>query len=128
MDDFIDLLAKLNWFETFAALFKIGTPSHRFAVDRNCGWSGQQIEEMLKAKGIKIWHRGFTKTTLKFRVANRQARYAEYLLWRNGIVVKSKPVDPRNAKRGTPSAPAQPQRKAPPKRGLLEEIFDSIIG
>lgn len=133
MDDVIDLLAKLDWFETIGALFKMRTPSHRFAVERNCGWSGAQIEAMLKKYGIKVWHRGFTRETLKFRVSKAQASWAEYLLWKNGIPVKGKPVYERNQHYFAPPEKAQPGRPdqargmgQPRRRDVITEIVDAI--
>jgi hypothetical protein len=52
LDELVDLLAKLDWFEHVGVLLRLGNPSHKFVVSRNTGWSGQQIEKMLKAKGI----------------------------------------------------------------------------
>lgn len=96
---FIEMLAKLAWFERADEGLRAltGTRSHRFVIRRTCGWSGQQMENMLKRYGVKVWGRAFTNDTLIFRVKRDQAGWAEYLLHQNGLPVMSSPVDPRNA-------------------------------
>ena len=66
-------------------------------VSRHCGWSGAQIEKLLGRYGVRVWGRGFNGDEIYFRVKERQARWAEYLLMRRGIPVTSPPYDPRNA-------------------------------
>ena len=99
MDNVIELLAKLNWFESLdaGARWLSGVRSWKFAVSRDCGWSGQQIESMLKKYGVKIWGRGFTHDTLTFRVNVKQANWAEYLLHQHTIPVYSRPLNPKNS-------------------------------
>jgi hypothetical protein len=98
MDELIDLLAKLDWFEALDAGVRrlSGVKSREFAVSRNCGWSGQQIESMLRQYGVKVWGRGFTHDTLTFQVSVKQANWAEYLLHQHAIPVFSRPLNPKN--------------------------------
>ena len=102
MNTLIEVLAKLNWFESVDELMRwlSGVKSWKFAVSRNCGWSGQQIEEMLAKYGVKVWGRGFTRDTLTFRVKYQQANWAEYLLWQHRITVHSSPFNPQNRQYG----------------------------
>jgi hypothetical protein len=65
-------------------------------VPCNSGWRGIDIERLLRRYGVKIWDRAFTRDCITFRVKRRQANWAEYLLWRKGIPVCSRPFDPRN--------------------------------
>jgi len=97
LESLLDTLAKLDWFEQADALRRAGTPSVKFAVSRNAGWGGQQIEEMLKGYGVKIWQRGFTPDSLTFRAKRVQAQWCEYLLLRHGIPI----VDGRAIKKET---------------------------
>jgi hypothetical protein len=94
----IEFLAKLDWFERVDEIFRAmkGEKSHRFAIDRWCGWAGQEIEDMLAENGIRIWGRAFDDDHLFFRVRVQQARWAEYLMARENLPMKSKPVDERN--------------------------------
>ena len=97
MSPIVYFLAKLAWFESADAGLRwlAGVRSHKFEI-ADCGWSGQQMQDLLKRYGVKIWGRGFTKNSLTFRVNRKQARWAEYLLHQNGLAVISKPVDARN--------------------------------
>jgi len=121
----VKLLAKLDWFERAGALGKAGIPSHRFEVaDRGTGWSGADIEKLLKRHGVKLWDRNFTDKSLSFRVKRVQAGWAEYLLSRNGISILSKPFYARNASYspGETIPPAKQKRSG----GMLTEIFNAL--
>jgi hypothetical protein len=82
-------------------------------VQRHAGWSGVEIEALLMRHGVRIWGRGFVGEQIYFRVKQRQARWAEYLLLRRGVPVTSNPHDPRNAKYAERYAPGDepPQRR-----------------
>jgi len=130
MDELIDLLAKLDWFESLDAGVRrlSGMKSSEFAVARDCGWSGQQIEAMLRQYGVKIWGRGFTSDTLTFRVSIKQANWAEYLLHQHAIPVFSRPLNPRNrtyAKRDSFNTPDSQRRQHTNwLESLLSALFD----
>ena len=114
----LDVFAKLDWFETLDAVLRSGTPSRKFSVSRNAGWSGMAIETMLKQKGVKVWERGFTRDSLTFRVKSTQARWAEYLLLGHGIPVLSRPVDARNQTYVSGAPQGAP--------GLIREVCDAV--
>ncbi len=107
MEMLLDLLAHLDWFERVGEIARWlgGVKSWRFYVPRNCGWSGQQIEQLLRRHGVKVWGRGFTHDNLFFRVKLQQANWAEYLLWRGGISVSGRPFNVRNRLYGRRYAP-----------------------
>jgi hypothetical protein len=98
-----------------------------FSVPRDCGWSGVEMERLLKRHGVQIWDRGFTRDTLTFRVKRRQANWAEYLLRRRGIPVVSQPFNPRNddyARRHAPGSEPSTRRKRHSARpSLLDELI-----
>lgn len=128
----VEMLAKLAWFERADEGLRAlsGVKSHRFVVGRACGISGQQMENMLKRYGVKVWGRAFTGDTLLFRVKREQAGWAEYLLHQNGVPVRSKPVDARNA-RYEPRAGFQNIAEGATtitKTGALEAIARYIAG
>jgi hypothetical protein len=114
----LELLAHLDWFERvdeFAKMLR-GVRSWRFSVPRSGGWSGHRIEQMLRRYGIEIWGRNFNRSHLFFRVKLQQANWAEYLLWRNGIPVHSRPFNPQNRLYGSKHAPPP---KPPQEPGVL---------
>lgn len=116
--DLIEMLAHLDWFERVDELARMmcGIRSWRFSIPRTCGWSGHHMEQMLRRYGIKIWGRNFNQSHLFFRVKLQQANWAEYLLWRNGIPVHSRPFNPQNRIYGMKHAPGS---KPPRKRGIF---------
>ena len=101
-----------------------------FSVPRDCGWSGVDMERLLKRHGVQIWDRGFTRDTLTFRVKRRQANWAEYLLRRRGIPVISRPYNPRNddyARRHAPgSEPPTRKQQRSHHKGLLDELMSLL--
>ncbi len=82
-------------------------------VHRRAGWSGVELEQFLRRYGVRIWGRGFSGDHFCFRVKQRQARWAEYLLLRRGIPVTSVPFDPRNLTSAERHAPGD---EPPPRR------------
>ncbi len=129
MDELIDLIAKFNWFESLDAGVRrlSGVKSREFAVSRNCGWSGQQIESMLRQYGVKIWERGFTRDTLTFHVSVKQANWAEYLLHQHSIPVFGRPVNPKNrnyARREHFDENGSQKRK---RAGWLESLLSTLF-
>ena len=73
-----------------------GAATWRFAVPREGGLSGWEIEKMLAEYGVEIWGRWFDNEALYFNVKAEQANWAEYLLKRRGIAVFSAPYNPLN--------------------------------
>ncbi len=73
-----------------------GQSAWRFAVPRDGGLSGWEIERMLAQYGVSIWGRWFDSDTLYFNVKIEQANWAEYLLKRRGVAVMSTPYNPLN--------------------------------
>ena len=129
--EIVEALAHLDWFERVDELGRMicGVRSWRFAIPRDCGWSGWQIEQMLQRHGIKLWGRNFNKRQLFFRVKREQANWAEYLLWRHGIPVQSEPFNPRNAEVQALEA-MEGSRRAEGEdllNGLLDQL-DQLLG
>jgi hypothetical protein len=108
----------------------VGRNAWRFYVPRDCGWSGIEMERLLKRHGVKVWDRGFTRECLTFRVKRRQANWAEYLLRRKGIPVLSRPFNPLNeeyARRHAPgSEPPTGKQRSKPRRGFLDDLISLL--
>jgi len=94
----IEFLAKFDIIEIMVSGYKRMTVggSKKLVIDRNCGRSGREIQDMLAGYGVQIWGRGFTSDTWSFRVKNAQVSWAEYLCWQNGLTVVSPPIYDRN--------------------------------
>ncbi len=75
-------------FELISAIAGYCAPTITFR--RGAGWSGLEIEKLLRRHGVKIWDRGIADShTLYFCVKRRQVAWAEYLLERAGAPITS---------------------------------------
>ncbi len=97
---------------------------------RNAGWTGIQVERLLRGYGVRIFDRGFTRDTLCFRVAQRQHDWADYLMRRAGVPVVSAPTSATNAQawqrhRGTMPTPWEGERRG---EGPAPADADDFIG
>ena len=140
----LDSLAYMDWFDHFDAWFghwwnrpfwKAADPlvafwenltwqgHKRFAIPRAGEFSGYEVELFLRNHGVYIWGRWFDDENLYFNVKKEQAAWAEYLMLREGIVLTSASVDPRNR------AWAARHDGAPPGWGSNKRtIGDAVIG
>ncbi|MGD1995298.1 MAG: hypothetical protein PVH62_00845 [Anaerolineae bacterium] len=100
-------------------------------VPRDCPWRGIDIERFLARYGVRIWDRGFTREYLTFRVKRRQANWAEYLLWRRGIPVCSRPFNPANRLHGLRhlpgSAPPTSRSARTSNANLLDRFLSFLL-
>lgn len=108
-----------------------GRNTWTFAIPRDCGWTGWEIEKMLNRYGVKVFGRGINSRELRFKVKLRQANWAEYLLLRAGIPIASPPFNPHNweyARRWNPGT-RPPHRRASRKAasGVVDKLIDYII-
>jgi hypothetical protein len=60
-----------------------GSVGYNVPVD--AGWSALGIEMLLRDAGVRIWGLSIVAGVITFRLKLKQARYAQYLLERNGI-------------------------------------------
>ncbi len=83
--------------------------AHTFAIDRT-KHTGQQVEDVLKRYKIAVFGRRITSTHAILSVPNKQARWAEYVMLRAGIVPDGPLIDARNAPWAGRHAPGQAPR------------------
>lgn len=148
MADIISTLACLDVVNRLDELFgdiRYGE-HHRFFIPCSCGWTGWEIEQLLRRHGVVIWGRGFTlDDDLYFNVRRRQANWAEYLLRRRGIPVVSQLFNPKNDEYAERHAPgSEPpmwqwhskgeakgrtnaQKKQPGKDGNDSSLLDHLL-
>ncbi len=73
-------------------------PMHRFSFSKNAGFSGSDVEHLLRQYGVRVWGREMDDPAeLALLVKQRQAIWAEYVLCRAGVPLTCKLLDPRNA-------------------------------
>ena len=72
-------------------------PMHRFTFRRGGGFTGAQVEMLLRQYGIRVWGREMDdKDELAFLVKRSQAVWAEYILCQAGVPLTGPLLDPRN--------------------------------
>jgi len=64
-------------------------PSHTFLIPHACGRSGREIEKLLTGNGIYVWGQMIVNKTIMLTVRKSHARWAQYLLDREGIPVET---------------------------------------
>jgi hypothetical protein len=104
-----------------------GRNAWRFHVPRNCGWSGIEMERLLRRHGVMIWDRGFTPDCLTFCVKLRQANWAEYLLRRRGIPVVSRPFNSLNGEYARRHAPGSEPPTRGRRSGARGDLLDDLL-
>lgn len=118
----------LNWLDGLAGRATHGD-LHRFTFTTESGFTGMEVEMLLRRYGIRLWGRAIVQDNeLSFLVKRRQAVWAEYLLCRAGVPLTSQLLDPRNAdyqQRHTPNTMPNPwnQRGIGP-HSLVDHIID----
>ncbi len=89
----MDLLNPLDG--QFGRLFN--GPMHRFTFRADGGFSGLEVEKMLRRYGIRVWGREMADSEERaLLVKQSQAVWAEYLLCRAGVPLTCQLLDPRN--------------------------------
>lgn len=98
-------------------------PSHTFLVPEACGWSAREIERLLTARGIRVWGLMIVRDTIMFSVRQSQARWAQYLLEREGIPIEAAFVHSaagRSERSRTKTGPSAPHES-------IEDWFDELL-
>ena len=113
---------------------RVNGPAHTFMIPDDCGWSGFEIEHLLKDYGVKSWRRMIVNHMIMITVRLAEAHWAQYLLLREQIPVEYGLLDEHAtpaaswATRDTRRAPGAPM--ALQKRGIFVELaraIDSLV-
>jgi len=125
--DLLELLAHLDVISRLDALrhWLCGHKSWRFAFRRDGGMAGIEVERLLLRHGIRMWDRDFDKVCLSFRVHERLARFAEWLMLTQGVALVSELVDPRHA---NVERRDEPQARGPAlKPSLMNRVLELFL-
>jgi hypothetical protein len=121
LDDFLDLMSNFDPISPAVTLIQdaLNGPSVDFAVSAYAGWTKGGIRRLLAGHGIKVWGFELSGTDLTFTVRTSQAKWAYYLLDREGIPIVSAPAEALDAPRDIGRKPA--------KGGSpLDQLFDLL--
>jgi len=104
-DGLLHLLASFDLISPVLAMIQNITngPSHTFLIPEDCGWSGRRIEHLLRSHGVKTWGLMIINRKLRITVRLAQARWAQYLLEREGIPIEYGVIDERIARAPRPT-------------------------
>lgn len=102
-------------------------PSVGYNIDVNGGWSALAIGRLMKESGVKIWGLTIFGDIITFRVRVSQARYAQYLMVRQGIPFVGG-VTAEQGGRSTRQTPAHAQHKrsARKQQSLIDQLDRAI--
>jgi hypothetical protein len=123
LDDFLDLMSNFDPISPALTLIQdaLNGPSVDFAVSAYAGWTKGKIRRLLSKHGVKVWGFDLSDTILTFTVRTSQAKWAYYLLDREGVPIVSAPAEALDA-------PEKGGRKREQARGgsLLDQLFDLL--
>jgi hypothetical protein len=99
--NWLDLLDAFNLIDRIEGLMRglwYGGGTRTLKVEHDEKVLGKDYEDALRKRGVAVFGRGATSTELRWKIKQRQARWAEYNLRRMNAPVTSKDVDPANRK------------------------------
>ena len=70
----------------------ISGPTHTFGVPAGCGWSGRDVETLLRDHGVTSWCHMTINHTYLLTVKRRQAVWAQYVMDEAQVPVVSRRV------------------------------------
>ncbi|MCB0116341.1 MAG: hypothetical protein KDD84_19720 [Caldilineaceae bacterium] len=86
-----------DWIDGFVGRLLHG-PMHRFSFSRHSGFTGSDVEHLLRRYGVRVWQREMDDPDeLALHVKQSQAVWAEYVLCRAGVPLTCELLEPRNA-------------------------------
>jgi hypothetical protein len=131
LEKLLKVVACFDWISPTASVVQniANGPSHTFLIPQDCGWSGGQIVNLLRDRGVQTWGHMVVNGHYMITVRQTQAAYASHLLQRAGLALGAGPAT-QSRKRSAPS-PSRGTRgnKAKKKRSdsvgdILREIGD----
>ncbi len=89
-DRILEIGSIFDWISPVMAFLEdlVNGPSHTFLVPMPCHRSGVEMSRLLKGYGIRAWGLMIVNGKLMLTVRKAQARWAQYLLEREGIRIQ----------------------------------------
>jgi hypothetical protein len=87
-DQLLSFGATPDWISPLSAIISDLTngPHQRFFINRNTGWSVNQIKRFLKQYGVHVWGDMIIDDLVVFTVRKNQAKLAQYVLQQTGLL------------------------------------------
>jgi hypothetical protein len=126
LDKMLEVGACFDWITPLVTVVQdlANGPGHTFLIPHECGWSGRDIAELLRRRGVKSWGHMVVDHTLILRVRQKQARWAQYLLQSAGIPLEGGTVAPTSARGAKPSPRPRERRADGGVMDMLRELGD----
>lgn len=121
LDRVLNIACAFDWITpalAFAQDFLNG-PVADFGIPANAGWSRRDIKRLLSRYGVRVWGLMFSGDTLMFTVPKAQARWAYYLLEREGVPILYAPAEAVNS-------PSRQKEEQANLTTLLDPAFDFL--
>lgn len=117
LDKLLEFGTIFDWISPLVAEIQDHTngPAHTFLIPEDCGWSGREVEQLLRSYGVKTWGLMIVERMIMITVRQAQARWAQYLLDRERIPIAYGIVDER-----TRRAARTPKKNGP--TNLLDHL------
>ena len=121
------VLEVLTWFDWLSPLITIvrsviNHPTHSFFIPYNCGWSGNDIKQLFRSRGIKSWGHLAINGTFMFTVKRRHAGLVQLILDQAGVPVRYGRMAPSRVG----SNPSASQRAGPDVLASIESWLDRL--
>ena len=105
IDEFLTVAGAFDWITPTVAFFQdfFNGPASDFGIPANAGWSRGEIKRLLKKYGVRVWGLMYNVSgdMLMFTVPKTQAKWAYYLLLREGVPILYAPADVINSSKNT---------------------------
>jgi hypothetical protein len=119
MPSLLEIGASFDIISPMAHLFGglVHGAGHTFNISSGCGWSGRDIEKLLRKNGIKTWGAMVISDTILITVRKDQAAQAQAVLEQNGITLEGGMVEASKPSKRQSSQPAQQAREPEEQQG-----------
>lgn len=108
IDRFFTVASAFDWITPAVAYLEdfFNGPVSDFGIPANAGWGTRDIKQFLKKYGVRAWGLmlNLNGDTIMFTVSKAQAKWAYYLLQREGVPILYAPAEVVN------SSPSQSQQ------------------
>jgi hypothetical protein len=124
LDRFLEIGSMFDGISPTLAFFQdiFNGPSHTFLIPHDCGRSGREIETLFTGNGIRVWGQMIVNRTIMLTVRKSQARWAQYLLDREGIPVET----PYTGERASARRPRKKRSATESANDWLDDVAKGI--
>jgi hypothetical protein len=121
LDQVLNIGSAFDWITPAMAFVQdfLNGPVADFGIPENAGWSRRDIKRLLSRYGVRVWGLIFSRGVLMFTVPKSQARWAYYLLEREGVPILYAPAEAMNS-------PSRQKEEQASLTTLLDPAFDFL--